>query len=105
MKSTQVLLAILIALGCGPEYSSAQTDVSNQTPSSAVIQITLDKAPGRGMPATKLDVSYELRLTTEADLWTASQSGKSKSETERIGDLVKQGTTAQPLLRPTKKRS
>jgi len=103
LKSTQILLAILIVLGSVPLYSSAQTDVSNQIPSSAVIRITLDKAPGLGMPETKWDVSYELRLTTEADLWTASRSGKLKSETERIGDLVKQGTTAQAVASPDEK--
>lgn len=103
MKSTQVLLAILIVLGCGTRYSSAQTDVSTQIPSSAVIRFTLDKAPGLGMPKTKWDVSYELRLTTEAELWTASLSGKSKSETVRIGDLVKQGTTTPAIASPDEK--
>lgn len=100
MKSSQVLLVILIVLGFDPGYSSAQTDISNQIPSSGVIRITLDKAPGLAMPETKWDVSYELRLTTEADLWKASQSGKSKSESERVGDLVKQGSTAQTVASP-----
>lgn len=98
MKLPQDVLAILIVVSWACGYSAAQTAPSDQIPTSAIIQLTLNKAPGLRMPETKWDVSYELRLTTEADLWEASRSGKSNSE--RVGDLLKQGTTPETPTSP-----
>jgi len=100
LKVIQGLLAILIVVSWVCGSSSAQTATPDHIPTSAIIEITLNKAPGLGMPETKWDVSYELRLATEADLWEASQSGKLKSDTERLGDLLKQGNAAQTAASP-----
>lgn len=96
--TTIVTILTVLLYGEIEPNTKASLRLSQTVPTSAVIDFVLSEAPGLSTRKSKWEISYELRLSNEAELWDARKREKASGVGEvRTGELLKTASIKKSL--------
>lgn len=95
--SIEMILVLLLSGPLAPD-TKAYLPRAQTVPTSAVIDFVLSEAPGLSTRKNKWEISCELRLSNEAELWEARKKEKTFGSGEvRSGEILKTTTIKKSL--------